>query len=322
MTTTTTTGKAVEVKQSRINPDDPRFIRAITIGVCFAGLVAFLISFVALMEVAAWLGLPMWMHWGVPAFIDTAILVYAGSVLIHKARGEKTWPSWLLLGTFTVVSMIANTAHALSYAHTLSEHWQGLVGAGVAAMVPVAVFAATEQLARVAVEDPVSRRKELQAEAEWAAQHAERERKQLEMEAERERARQEAEIAQEEHKARIEKLRLERDLMLKRASKEADTPSSSPAPTESATGPHLRAVEDTTTKTPTTGKTDQAEVTDYVAQLVVKGKRVSGGALARHFGFSDKTGRRRLEDLKESRPEIFETEGAQAHLNAAEREVA
>lgn len=68
-------------RSSRINPDDPTFIRIITIGVAFAGLVAFAISFVTLMEVASWLGLPQWMNWAVPAFIDTAILVYAGSVL-------------------------------------------------------------------------------------------------------------------------------------------------------------------------------------------------------------------------------------------------
>src|SRR5699024_4023748 len=123
-------------KSSRINPDDPRFIRTITAGVAFAGLVAFAISFVALMEVAAWLGLPEWMHWSVPAFIDTGILVYAGSVLIHKARGERTWPSWLMLGVFTGLSILANTAHALAYGDTTGESWQPVVGAVIAGMVP------------------------------------------------------------------------------------------------------------------------------------------------------------------------------------------
>lgn len=212
----------VAASGSRINPDDFRFIRAITLGVLFAGLVAFAISFVALMEVAAWLGLPDWMHWAVPAFIDTAIVVYAGSVLIHKARGETTWPSWLMLAAFTALSMVANAAHALSYANSLQHEWQSWVGVAIAAMVPIAVFTATEQLSRVAVEDPVSRRRELEAAAEWHAAQAERERKQLEVEAARERARQEAELESEEHRTRLEEVRAQREARARLAKEQAE----------------------------------------------------------------------------------------------------
>lgn len=283
-------------KSARINPDDPRFIRAITAGVAFAGLVAFAISFVALSEIAAWLGLPHWMHWAVPLFIDTGILVYAGSVLIHKARGERTWPSWLVLGTFTALSVVANAAHALSFGSAATQSWQALVGAVIAGMVPVAVFTATEQLSRVAVEDPVSRRRELQALAEWHAQQAQRERKQLEMEAERERARQAAELAQEEHLTRLAEVRASRELRAERAAKQLESSqerglhlvgAATPAPASQAEAP------------------DIDEVAEFVAERAGRGEDTSGADLAERFGFSDKTGRRRLAKLREERPEIF-----------------
>ncbi|MYM19706.1 DUF2637 domain-containing protein [Brevibacterium sp. 5221] len=283
-------------KSSRINPDDPRFIRAITVGVAFAGLVAFAISFVALSEIAAWLGLPHWMHWAVPLFIDTGILVYAGSVLIHKARGERTWPSWLMLGTFTALSVVANAAHALSFGSAAAQSWQALVGAIIAGMVPVAVFTATEQLSRVAVEDPVSRRRELQALAEWHAQQAQRERKQLEMEAERERARQASELAKEEHLTRIAEVRAARELRAERAAKQLDSgqdrglhlvAQSAPAQVGAAEAP------------------DIDEVAEFVAERAGRGVDTSGADLAERFGFSAKTGRRRLAKLREERPEIF-----------------
>lgn len=293
--------------KSRINPDDHRFVRLITIGVAFAGLVAFAISFVALMEVASWLGLPEWMHWAVPAFIDTAILVYAGSILIHKTRGEKTWQSWVLLAAFTGLSVIANVAHALTYGDAREGSWQGLIGAVIAGMVPFAVFAATEQLSRVAVEDPISRRREKQAEAEWLAEQAERERKQLEVEAEREAARQDAELAREQHATNLEVVRAQRDALATRAAQAAEdgeqfalprTPwlTSVPDPEKPAEQPGPK---------PKTATPDIDALIEFITERTAQGEDTSGADLAAQFGFSDKTGRRRLAALRDSHPQIF-----------------
>ncbi|SMY04331.1 Protein of unknown function (DUF2637) [Brevibacterium sp. 239c] len=297
--------------KSRINPDDHRFVRLITVGVAFAGLVAFAISFVALMEVASWLGLPEWMHWAVPAFIDTAILVYAGSILIHKTRGEKTWQSWVLLAAFTGLSVIANVAHALTYGDATEGSWQGLIGAVIAGMVPFAVFAATEQLSRVAVEDPISRRREKQAEAEWLAEQAERERKQLEVEAEREAARQEAELAREQHATNLEVVRAQRDALATKAAQAAEDGEQFALPRT----PWLASVPDpeTSEKTPPapgggkpkTAPADMDALVDFISGRTAQGEDTSGADLAAQFGFSDKTGRRRLAALRDSHPQIF-----------------
>ncbi|WP_350270819.1 DUF2637 domain-containing protein [Brevibacterium sp. CBA3109] len=307
MTTAVNTGP-----KSRINPDDHRFVRLITIGVAFAGLVAFAISFVALMEVASWLGLPSWMHWAVPAFIDTAILVYAGSILIHKTRGEKTWQSWALLAAFTGLSVIANVAHALSYGDAQAGSWQGIIGAVIAGMVPFAVFAATEQLSRVAVEDPISRRREKQAEAEWLAEQAERERKQLEVEAEREAARQDAELAREQHATNLEVVRAQRDALATRAAHAAEEGEQFALPRT----PWLTSVPDPETaepvkptapadEKPKTTPSDIDALVHFITERTAEGQDTSGADLAGQFGFSDKTGRRRLAALRESHPHIF-----------------
>lgn len=137
----------------RINPDSITTLW-LTVGlVCFLAVASFMVSFTGLHEVAAWAGLPVWLRWAVPVFIDVAILAYTMAVLIHRHRGERTWASWVSLAGFTFFSMVANGAHALSIGHP--DDVQRIIGAAVAALAPVAVFAATEQLGRLVIRRPV-----------------------------------------------------------------------------------------------------------------------------------------------------------------------
>src|SRR5699024_11629988 len=87
----------------RMNPDSGLFIRVVVTGVIIAGLVAFAISFVALYSVAEWLGLLPWMWWAVPVFIDLAILVYAGLVVVHTSRGDGSGRSWVAVVSFATM---------------------------------------------------------------------------------------------------------------------------------------------------------------------------------------------------------------------------
>ncbi|WP_422759320.1 DUF2637 domain-containing protein [Paenarthrobacter sp. C1] len=136
----------------RINPDSIVTLW-FTVGlVCFLAVASFMVSFTGLHEVAAWAGLPVWLRWAVPVFIDVAILAYTMAVLIHRHRGERTWASWVSLGGFTLFSVVANGAHALSVEHP--DEVQRIIGAAVAALAPVAVFAATEQLGRLVIRRP------------------------------------------------------------------------------------------------------------------------------------------------------------------------
>lgn len=145
MNTRTVTGSAGR----RINPDSLRTLWFTVALVGVLGLTSFMVSFNGLHDVAAWVGLPWWMRWAVPIFIDIAILAYSMAAVIHRARGEATWPTWLTLGVFTGVSVVANAAHALAKGEgeTSVQSW---IGAAIAALAPLAVFAATEQISRLA----------------------------------------------------------------------------------------------------------------------------------------------------------------------------
>ncbi len=318
----------------RIDPDDGRFIRLVVVGVALAGVVAFAISFTALYEVAGWLGLPPFMWWAVPVFIDLAILVYAASVLVHKARGEQTLASWAALGTFTALSVFANAAHAWSYAQDHEQRWQGVVGAVIAGMVPVAIFVATEQLSRVAVEDPQSRRAELLEQARMERARAEHEQQLARLQFEREQqehqmARQRAivertaELDRERHRTEVAKLQAGRDLEVRRMIQPVaeerfpsppqpetttDRPSRNAATAEQPHASGLHVVKDGTAAAAIStsgGVGSLDEVAEFVAQQASEGVNVSAAMLAKRFGISERTGRRRMEKLRDERPEVF-----------------
>lgn len=305
----------------RINPDDRRFILVVTAGVVIAGVVAFAISFVALMEVAAWLGLPWWMHWAVPTFIDLAILVYAASVLVHKARGESTWKSWVMLAAFTGLSVVANVSHALSYQQ--QAPWQSIVGAVIAGMVPFAIFAATDQLASVAVEDPETRRKEIEAQQRWLAQQARLEQERLEREHERELAREERERRKEEHEAELELRRAQNHARVQaiREGKVSVLTPAEPGPpvqdspwTHAGTGSRTQASNGRErgqawdSAQSSNGRPDPAPLEDvavFINDRAARGEDTNKHDIAERFECAPKTGYRRISQLRQDQPEIF-----------------
>ncbi|GAA4924711.1 DUF2637 domain-containing protein [Nesterenkonia rhizosphaerae] len=282
----------------RINPDSRAFILAITIGVIIAGLVAFAISFVALMEVAAWLGLPWWMHWAVPTFIDLAILVYAGSVLIHRARGESIWKSWMMLAIFTCLSIVANVSHALSYPQDVQ--WQSIVGATIAGMVPFAVFAATEQLASVAVEDPNSRYRDMRRQQEMVLRREKLESEREEREHQQAMEQQERQMRREEHHAKLEVARVKHELTINAMREGLIT---DPAQLSQLTQP---APEPEPVQRQNPAPMD--EVAEFISSRTKQGLDTTKHDIAHHFGCVEKTGYRRLVALRDQRPEIFLTQ--------------
>lgn len=314
------TGVPTTWKQpKRINPDSGVFIRVVITGVIVAGLVAFSISFVALYSVAEWLGLPPWMWWAVPIFIDLAILVYASFVLVHKSRGESTWPSWVAMGAFTVLSVIANGAHALSHQH--DAQWQAYIGVLIAAMVPIAVFVATEQLARVAVEDVASRKSEIEDQMEVEAFEAdqcqkreqlafEREQRSWERENQRLRAQREIEISQRHHELELSALHTRSST----ASNGHQAPASATGHQQSVGQSHDGRTSQAAPKKPAA---DDALVA-FLREQVADGTEVTGALVAEFLEVSDRTGRRRVKELQTQFPDLFE---AQASADESARQL-
>lgn len=136
---------------ARINPDTLPVLIVATLMTTALGGVSFALSWAALIDVAAWAGVPSNLSWAVPVMLDAAILVYTLAVLVHRARSERAWSAWLSLAAFTTVSVIANAAHA----GAVPPAWQAVIGTVVAALAPVAVLLATHTLARLIVA-PVS----------------------------------------------------------------------------------------------------------------------------------------------------------------------
>src|SRR5699024_9122208 len=283
VTTADSTVPTIEPK--RINPDSRVFLRVVVGGVFVAGLVAFAISFVALYSVAEWLGLPSWMWWAVPVFIDLAVLVYAWLVLVHRARSEQTWPSWVALDAFTLLSVVANGAHALAHSHEMP--WQAYIGVLIAAMVPIAIFVATEQLSRVAIQDLNSRKSEMRDQLELEALAAEqqqrrddlafeREQRGWERENQRAKAQREVELEQRKHEQQLAALAAE--------------PTQQPVTDQQPAAPQATA-----TGSPAKRQTvSEHSLMEFVSEQVRQGTEVTGQQVAEFLNVSDRTGRRRL----------------------------
>lgn len=135
--------------QARINPDSRPVLWFTVFLVALLGITSFMVSFNGLHDVASWVGLPGWLRWTVPVFIDIAILAYSMAAVIHRARGEAVALTWATLMVFTLISVFANGAHALAVGEgqTALQSW---IGAAIAAAAPLSVFAATEELSRLA----------------------------------------------------------------------------------------------------------------------------------------------------------------------------
>lgn len=122
------------------------------------GLVAvlaaasFTLSFLGLIQAAAWAGIPGQLRWLVPIVVDATILVYAVAASVQRARGESTTLSWVAVGFFTVVSVAANAAHVLAPGGVFTEPNGTVVfGAFLASIMPVSLFFATETTVKLAV---------------------------------------------------------------------------------------------------------------------------------------------------------------------------
>jgi hypothetical protein len=129
---------------ARINPDTkPALVLAM---LACAGLasVSFVLSFAGLSAIAPWAAVPPRLAALVPLFIDVAILVYTYSALAATARAESAVRAWTWVALWTLVSSAANAAHAWSFG---PGGWQGIVGAGLAALFPIGTLLAMHEIA-------------------------------------------------------------------------------------------------------------------------------------------------------------------------------
>jgi hypothetical protein len=120
--------------------------------VAVLAVASFTLSFLGLIQAAGWAGIPEHLRWLVPIVVDSTILVYAVAASVQRARGESTTLSWVAVGFFTLVSVLANAAHVLAPGGVLAPLDATVIfGAFLAAIMPVSLFFATETTVKLAV---------------------------------------------------------------------------------------------------------------------------------------------------------------------------
>jgi hypothetical protein len=120
-----------------------------SLGLVVLATVSFMLSFDALLIVASWGHVTPAMRWGVPVFIDGAIVVYTAVILVQQSRGNGVVFPTMMLTVFTLVSLAGNGAVAWSAGDP--GQWQTWAGTFIAALPPIGVFAATHMTVRIIV---------------------------------------------------------------------------------------------------------------------------------------------------------------------------
>lgn len=140
---------------SRIEPDSRTMVMLSLTLVGVLAVASFTLSFLGLIQAAAWAGIPEYLRWLVPIVVDSTILVYAVAASVQRARGESTALSWMAVGFFTLVSVLANGAHVLAPSGEIAEMNSTIIfGAFLAAIMPVSLFFATETTVNLVVAPP------------------------------------------------------------------------------------------------------------------------------------------------------------------------
>lgn len=289
----------------RLSPKSRGYNRVIVIGFAAAGLFAFYISFYAIMSFAESVGFPRAVSWAFPAFIDTMIIISAGAILSQKAHGTRTWRAWLALLTFSAASVFANVMHALRLDND-DQLWA--VGAAVlAALVPIGVFAATELVGDIAIDNPQSRRRERAETAEAEDEALERKRRR--------------ELAEAEHQVELARLTKTSEAEIKaevrsleQAPAKADTQDKGTGESRTKTGAVARSSrgQGAPASRSKTGQASIGDVAAFIQARTEQGQDSDKNDVAEEFGCSPKTGYRRLRELQVTSPHIFINGGDQA----------
>ncbi|MHA7209534.1 DUF2637 domain-containing protein [Arthrobacter sp. MDT1-65] len=136
----------------RIEADGPVFIRLSMALVAVLAVASFSLSFLGMIQAAAWAGIPEDLRWLVPVVVDSTILVYTVAATVQRARGENTRISWVAVGIFTAVSVAANAAHVIAPEGAPQDITPSVAfGALLAGIMPISLFFATHTTVQLAV---------------------------------------------------------------------------------------------------------------------------------------------------------------------------
>lgn len=111
------------------------------------GLAAFSINAASLYTAAEWMGVLSGLRWTLPVFFGLTLLVFAGFLLVSRARGERTWRPWTVLSVTTFLNIVVNSSLVLGYSQ--DAVWQTYIAVLIAAVAPIAVLMAIMSLSNL-----------------------------------------------------------------------------------------------------------------------------------------------------------------------------
>lgn len=143
---------------ARLAADDIRFFLVILGGVIAFALASFTASFAGQYAMARNTGLPEFLWWLVPLFIDLPIIVLSLATLIFRARGQHVWHTWAVVILLTGLSSAINVAHVYGSAGIQGSAVATALGAVVMGGAPWLVLVSFEELGRLGIKPPEKKR--------------------------------------------------------------------------------------------------------------------------------------------------------------------
>jgi hypothetical protein len=143
---------------ARLAADDIRFFLVILGGVVAFALASFAASFAGQYAMAPNTGLPEYLWWLVPLFIDLPIIVLSLATLIFRARGQRVWHTWAVVILLTALSSAINVAHVYGSAGIQNGAVGVALGAVVMGGAPWLVLVSFEELGRLGIKPPEKKR--------------------------------------------------------------------------------------------------------------------------------------------------------------------
>ena len=146
-----------ETAPTRLRADSRPVVLTATALIGVLAVAAFLVGVPGLLLVAEWIGLPRALRPLVPIIFDVGLVIYALAAVVRRARGESARFALSALACLTALSVLAQVAHVLVPAVTVTGEVIG--GAVAAAVAPLMVFASTHTLLDLAIAPAPQRRR-------------------------------------------------------------------------------------------------------------------------------------------------------------------
>lgn len=144
-------------RATRIMADTKPVLYTALILNAIALLTAFVFSYFALVEVAVWMRPPAeWLTYLVPGFIEIVIVLSALDYTISRSRGSTGRVPFAAMVAASLVAVIGNAAHTLyEWLADGDVPWEGWIGVGLAAIVPLVVVYISKRLTVTVFAEPI-----------------------------------------------------------------------------------------------------------------------------------------------------------------------